>query len=307
MHRRQFMARAAIAGAALSMPGILPVLAASPRRLESIGLQLYTVNDLMARDFAGTLRAVADMGYREVEFSTAGGLFGMAPEEVKAQLGNLGLRAPFGRLRPQLPEGVDIASLSREDAIRLFFQLSGTDRIMANLQAMLPEAAVMGYESIVLSAVSPADMQDSAGLERLAGIFNQAGQLCASHGMTFAYHNHDFDFAPVEGILPFDYLLANTHPGNVAFQLDLYWVSKAGQDPLRYFRDYGERINSCHMKDMAQDGEFADVGAGILDFPALTAAAVEAGVGHFFVEHDRPEDPLDSARFSHDYLAGMSF
>ena len=307
MNRRRFLTQAAALGSGLYVSSLLPALAAPQRRLEGIGLQLYTVHGPMSEDFEGTLRAVADMGCREVEFSTVGGLYGREPHAVQGQLKQLGLRAPFGRLRPQIPDNVDIASLPRDEAIKLFFQLSGTDRILDNLRAMLPEAAVMGYESIVLSAVSPADMKDRAALARLVDIFNEAGALCASHGMTFAYHNHDFDFTPVDGMLPFDYLLTNTDPDSVQFQFDLYWVSKAGQDPLRYFRDHGKRFNSCHMKDMAVDGTFADVGAGTLNFPVLTAAALDAGVRHFFVEHDAPQQPLASAESSYAFLASMTF
>ncbi|GAB3273565.1 sugar phosphate isomerase/epimerase family protein [Parahaliea aestuarii] len=302
MQRRQFLCGAAsAAGLLLASRFAL----AAERRLNAIGLQLYTVNSAMAADFEGTLREVAAIGYREVEFSTAGGLFRRPPGEVKALLDDVGLRAPYGRLRPEMP--VDIARLSREEAMALFRKLGSSDRIVENIEAMLPEAKAMHYEAIVLSAVLPDEMADMAGLERMAGIFNAAGRLCAEHGMRFAYHNHDFDFRPVNGVLPYEYLLQHTDPAAVSFQLDLYWASKAGQDPVRLLRDYGARINSCHMKDLAEDGGFADVGAGTLDFPALTRAAVDAGVGHFFVEHDRPEHPIDSARNSYRYLSAMTF
>lgn len=136
-------------------------------------------------------------------------------------------------------------------------------------EGTLRTVAVMGYQSIVLSALSPADLGSPKALDRLVGIFNEAGRLCASHETTFGYHSHDFDFKSVDGIVPFDYLLANTDVANVQFQLDLFWVNKAGQDPLHDFRDHGHRLNSCHMKDMAADGDFAEVGAGALDFQAL--------------------------------------
>ncbi|WP_157976663.1 sugar phosphate isomerase/epimerase family protein [Parahaliea mediterranea] len=306
MQRRQFLQAALHTSAAAAGLLLAPRLAtAAGQSLDAIGLQLYTVNSAMAADFEGTLRAVAAIGYREVEFSTAGGLFGRPPDEVRALLDELGLRAPFGRLRPELP--VDITQLPRDEAMALFRKLGGTDRLLGNLKAMLPEARAMQYQAIVLSAVPPTEMADEAGLARMADLFNAAGKLCAEHGMRFGYHNHDFDFSPVNGVLPYEYLLQHTDPDSVSFQLDLFWASKAGQDPQRLLRDYGARFNSCHMKDMGADGGFADVGAGTLDFPALTRAAVAAGVSHFFVEHDQPQQPMDSARSSFRYLADMRF
>lgn len=303
MHRRLFLqasATALILGQlshrVLSLPG---------RHLESVGLQLSTLNGPMAQDFEGTLKRVADIGYQQVEFSTFGGLYGRDPAAVRQLLGDLGLSAPFGRLRPPFP--ANMASLPPAEAMALYRELAGTDRIMANLEAMLPEAKAMAYRSIVLSAVPPDAFQSKAALERLATLFNEAGALCAEHGMTFAYHNHDFDFRPVDGVLPYDYLLQHTDEDQVKFQLDLYWACKADQDPLNYFKQYGHRIHSCHMKDMDSQGDFADVGAGTLDFPGYTRAAVEAGVRYFFVEHDRPQDALVSARSSYQYLASMPF
>ncbi len=112
------------------------------------------------------------------------------------------------------------------------------------------------------------------------------GESCREAGLRFGYHNHDFEFETIDGQIPFDVLLDETDPGLVDFELDLFWITKGGEDPLRYFERYPGRFTLCHVKDMAAGGEMVDVGAGGIDFAAIFARAEQAGLKHFFVEHD---------------------
>ena len=172
---------------------------------------------------------------------------------------------------------------------------------------MLFRSRVMAYESIVLSAVPPASFADREGLKEVATLFNKAGELCASAGMKFGYHNHDFDFMPVNGVMPFDYLIESTDPASVTFQLDLYWATKAGVDAAAYPGRYPGRISSCHMKDMGFDGEIVDVGTGSIDFATCTRAAWDHGARSFFVEHDNTQAPVRTAKNSFKHLVTMRF
>lgn len=305
MHRRAFLKSGGIlaSGAALAACGSQAVV--TQQRLDKIGLQLFTVDRALREDFEGALRAVAALGYRQVEFSTLGGFHNRSAEEIAELLHELKLEAPNGRLRPKLPK--DIASLPREQIMKLFRERAGSEHLLDNIRAMLPEAEPLAYQTIILSAVDPAEMQDTAALKRMARIFDEAGRMCAAHGMTFGYHNHDFDFASIDGTTPFDYLLAETNPDNVVFQLDAYWASKAGLNPAELPRKYPDRIVTCHMKDMAADQSIADVGAGVIDMPAFTRSAWDFGARSFFVEHDQPADPMLSAKRSFEYLNNMAF
>ncbi|MFK8018641.1 MAG: sugar phosphate isomerase/epimerase family protein [Pseudomonadales bacterium] len=303
MRRREFLKYTSQSSLGLLLANSLDLVASEVRRLDNIGLQLFTVDKLLRNDFEETLKQVAAIGYRQIEFSTAGGLQGRGASEVKALLAELKLEAPNGRLRPKLP--ADLMSMPREQAMKLYMELAATDKLLGNLKAMLPEAKELGYENIILSAVPPAEMTSRKALDRLASLFNEAGSICQANGMKFGYHNHDFDFKPVDGTIPFEYLIEKTDADAVTFQLDLYWATKAGKNPAEYLKRYSDRISSCHMKDMAADGSFTDVGSGTIDFPSLTRIALDSGIKDFFVEHDKPEDPMATATNSFNYLHSM--
>ena len=119
---------------------------------------------------------------------------------------------------------------------------------------------------------------------------------CKQAGMRFAYHNHDFEFMPLEGEVPYDIILRQTDPETVFLELDLYWASKAGQDPVTLFENNPGRFPLWHVKDMAADGSIADVGDGVIDFPRIFSVADQAGLEHAFIEHDNTTHPQATLR-----------
>jgi sugar phosphate isomerase/epimerase len=144
-------------------------------------------------------------------------------------------------------------------------------------------------------------------VERTIHLFGRAGALCAREGLQFGYHNHDWELTPIEGVVPYDLLLERTDPEQVTFQLDAYWIRKGGGDLFDYLQRFPGRFSSCHMKDIDDAGDFADVGDGNIDFPRFTREAMETGARYFFVERDNPPDPLASAKRSYEYLRRMTF
>jgi sugar phosphate isomerase/epimerase len=138
---------------------------------------------------------------------------------------------------------------------------------------------------------------------------NRAGEAASRGGIRFAYHNHDFEFAPMENRLPYDVLLESTDPRHVSFELDLYWITKGGQDPLAYFGRWPGRFRMVHVKDSAGPPEhrMADVGAGTIDWGRIFKHRKEAGTEHFFVERDDPPDPFASVAASYAYLRDLRF
>lgn len=261
----------------LSSPGA----ADAPLRPISPGIQLYSVRSLLEKDFEGTLAALAGIGYREVEFDA---LFHHAPAVVRAMLDSNGLRAVGGH--------VDIPAIT------------------TTLDQTIADAKTLGEQYVVVPWIDE-DERTRTGYQRIAETFNRAGEKLRESGLTLGYHNHWFEFAPLSGGAPgsprcgYDILLAATDPALVVMELDLYWIRKGGQDPLRYFREYKDRFRLVHVKDMGTDGGMVDLGTGVIDWPVLLRAASEAGVRHFIAEHDTPRNPLAFARMAFNYLRSL--
>lgn len=244
--------------------------------LSRVGLQLYTVRSLMAEDVPGTLETVAGIGYREVEFA---GYFDRTPAQLRTLLDDLGLAAPSTHV--------------------------GLESFRDQLPELLDAAATLGHRYLVLPSLPPRERQSLDDYRRLADEMNRFGTACRAAGVRFGYHNHDFEFERIDGEVPFDVLLAHTDPELVAFELDLFWTIHAGSDPLAYFEAHPGRFHLCHVKDRTADGEMVDVGAGVIDFSGIFARSEQAGLIHYFVEHDSPADPVASIRASYTHLSGL--
>jgi sugar phosphate isomerase/epimerase len=249
------------------------------------GVQLYTVRDRMEEDLRGTLEAVAEMGYGEVEFA---GLFGWSPSDVRALLDDLGLRAASSHYPMQAIRG--------------------------DWEGALDVAEILGQSQVILPSL-PADARTADGLRALAEELNRAGEAARARGLAFGFHNHDFEVTPLEGPSgseegerPLDILLAGTDPALVSFQLDLFWAVAGGTDPVEWFRGHPGRFTSVHVKDRSEAGEMVSVGDGVLDFTRLLSVGAEVGgVRHAFVEHDRPDDSMASIRRGIEHLKTLSF
>ena len=236
-----------------------------------VGVQLYTVRDLMQKDVDATLAAVAAIGYRELEFA---GYFGKEPARLRETLDRLGLTAPSVHVP--------------------------IEQMRTNLSGIMDAAQVLGHQWVVVPWLAEAD-RTLASYRRLADEFDTWGARLRERGMRFAYHNHEFEFAPIDGAVPFDLLLAETDPANVAYELDIFWATHAGRDPVTYFQRHPGRFPLWHVKDMRGIGgakEMVSVGEGDIDFRRIFDHAAQAGLRHAFVEHDNPADPLASLRTS---------
>jgi len=273
--RREFLG--AVGAATLGSHRLISRLPPAASRLGSVGLQLYTVRGLMQSDFEGTLRRVAQIGYREVEFA---GYFDHAPRDVRAMLDRLRLTSPGAH--------VPIEALD-----------SGFDRV-------IDDAHVLGQEYVIVAWTPEERRRTLDDWRRIADLYNRAGEQAHAAGLQFAYHNHSYEFEPLEGRLPYDVLLEATDPQKVCLEMDLYWITAGGQDPLAYFARYPGRFPLVHVKDRTRDGRMADVGAGTIDWRAIFARREQAGIRHYLVEHDEPADPIASIRASYNYLSRLN-
>jgi sugar phosphate isomerase/epimerase len=228
------------------------------------GVQLYTVRSEMQKSVERTLTRVAEIGYREVEFA---GYFNKKPSEIAALLKANGLTAPAAH--------VDRAALGDP------------------WNRALDAAVAAGHQWVIIASVPVADRGSVQSYQRLAEEFNRRAAAAKTRGLSFAYHNHDFEFTPLDGTTGHAVLMRDCDPALVQFELDLYWITKAGGAAAEYVQRYPGRFPLVHMKDMAAGGAMVEVGAGTIPFQRIFDAA-KGGIRHFFVEHDNPASPFDS-------------
>lgn len=243
-----------------------------------VGLQLYTLRDIMKVSVPATLKLVSSIGYKEMEFA---GYFGHSAKDIRRMLDEEGLTAPSAHI-----------------------QLTDFD---TQLTKILDDAQTVGHKYLVVPWLSEA--QRGSGIspyQRLAEKLNTLGEACHKEGITLAYHNHDFEFENREGRIPLDVLIENTDPNNLAIELDLYWAVKANKDPIAYFKNYPGRFKLWHVKDMAKDGSFADVGTGVIDFETIFAHGELAGIEHKFVERDQTNDRIATIEQGYKAVAALN-
>jgi sugar phosphate isomerase/epimerase len=243
-----------------------------------ISLQLYTVRDLTAKDFAATVREVSKIGYRAVELAGYGNLKSAA--EAKKALNNAGLVVSGAHAPLEMLE--------------------------TNLGQVLDDAQALANQTIICPWIPEARRKDAAGWVAVAKSLNQIGRACHERGFDLAYHNHSFEFQQFDGKKGLDILLENCDPHLVKAEIDVYWVKHGGEDPVERINKLGNRVVLLHLKDMASGSEkkFAEVGTGILDFKAILLAAEKVGVKFGAVEQDNTygKPPLESVRTSFENL-----
>jgi sugar phosphate isomerase/epimerase len=287
--RRAFVKSAALLSAgALVSPALL---AAAPKQY--IGLQLYTVRDAMQQDPAGTLAKVAQLGYNSVEGATYTGsqkFYGMEPAAFAKVLKQNGLLMPSSHY--MLGEALNNGQPTQ-----------GT--ILHGWDKAVDDAAQAGAKYMVCAYLLDSERGTLDHYKQVAAHLNKAGERCKKAGIQLCYHNHDFEFMAQGGQLPYDILLKETDKQLLKMELDLYWATKAGHDPLALFKAHPGRFPLWHVKDMdkTEKKDFTEVGNGVIDFKKIFAARQLAGMQYFFVEQDRtPGDPFVSIKQSIGYI-----
>jgi sugar phosphate isomerase/epimerase len=252
-----------------------------------IGLQLFTVDDHMQKDFEGTLQKVAQIGYRQVEL---GGFdfYGKKPAELRRILGNCGIKA---------------LSLHYNQA-----------QLRSDPAKQIANAKECGITWVGLNMLPEEDRKTPDAIHRAAAWFNQIGKTVHGAGCHFFYHGHNFDYATVDGAVVYDELIRRTDPELVNFELDCFWCVRAGRDPVDYFHRFPGRFPQLHIKDLkpgfppttrqeSGPSAFTEVGQGVIDWKRIFTAAPEGGLKNFYVEQDQCDrDSLESARISYAYL-----
>lgn len=275
--RRDFfkISAAGIAGMAAFGPLACTSAASSGAKKYGVGIQLYTIRDAMAADAPGSLQKVADLGYKNLELAdyANGKFYGYAPKEFKKMVNDMGMNIVSSHA------GVEATGITRENA-----------------QKMADDHAELGVEYCVQPWVNEED-RNIETYKRMINDWNEVGKIMKDVGIQFGYHNHNFEFKPMDGIIPYyDIFMPEMDEDLITLELDLYWATKAGQDPVEMFKKYPGRFQLLHFKDMADDAnipfydvvkeDLTSVGSGLIDFKRIWEARDIAGMKYFFVEDD---------------------
>ena len=258
------------------------------------GLALYTLRDTLTNNPKEILKEVAEIGYKYVEAAgyADGKFYGMTPNEFKAHLDEVGLQ-------PVSSHHGDV-TLDNADELIAAVKAAGFKYFVIPI----PPMGHFRYNRETRS------LGMSEELEEIMSIINTIAEKCTAAGLECLYHNHDMEFkANSKGIVPIDYFIENSDPAHLNFQMDLYWVTKAGADPLAYFDKAPGRFKSWHVKDMDDQGRFAPVGKGTIDFGSILEYKDKAGLEYYFVEQDRTfeQTPMVAVKISHDALSTIGF
>src|SRR5579862_435633 len=292
MNRRTFLETATTVTAATLLTSRLG-WAAGEHKIDKVGVQLYTVRDQMKADFDGTIAKVAQIGYKEIEFA---GYFGRSGQQVRAALDKNGLTGVSTHVQ--------------------------YDELDEKFPSVIETSKAIGLEYIICPWI-PVELRKSPDIWKQASSkFNKCGEQSKKAGLQFGYHNHWFEFLPVNGKLPYDELLADCDADLVKMEMDLCWITAAGSDPIKYFEKYPGRFPLVHVKDIkkkppvseAGGQDFGDsmkdmtsVGNGIIDWKKIFAYSQKAGIKHYIVEHDKLENPFESITQSYQYLEKLRF
>ena len=284
MKRRTFLSTLVLAAAApqLACASRSGSMAATPRRLRRVGIQLYTLRDDARRDLERTLGDIAQAGYKDVELLSSMNNFGMPPARLRAILDRNGLRAPSTHL-----SGESFDDLDRQ----------------------IDTAKILGHDYLVLASL-PTDKPTLDDYRHWADRLNEAGRRALPSGIRIGFHDESIDFKKIDGVVPYDLLAERTDPAYVRLQLDTGNLAQAGGDPFDYLKRFGSRYWLFHIKDVPALGadHDTDLGKGVIDFKRLLASIDHIDEKILYVEQESyPGTPLESARRDYAYLSTLEF
>jgi sugar phosphate isomerase/epimerase len=284
IERRDFLKKASLlaSGLALTTVGSKLVGCSSAKGMSAavnnnFGLQLYTLRDVLPKDVKGVLKQVASFGYKEIEgYEGPLGLFwGMKNTELKKYMDDLGMRF-----------------------------VSSHCKWNTHFERKASEAAEIGMQYLFCPYLGA--NKELSFYKKAADDFNKNGEIARKAGIRFGYHNHDYSFKPVEGQLPQDVMMQGTNADTVDFEMDIYWVAAAGQDPIAWFKKYPNRFKLAHVKDKKGD-ESVVAGTGTINFPAILKEGQKQGLKHFIVEQEAYSGttPIDAVRDNAVYMKSI--
>ncbi len=274
--RREFLQISAAGSVGMALLGSFSACSTAPadRKSYGVGIQLYTIRDAMSADTPGSLKKVSDLGYKNLELAgySNGEFYGYTPAEFKKMVNDLGM-----------------------DIISSHTQVEAAGITLENAKLMADAHAELGVKYCIQPWVNDEDRQVET-YKKMIAEWNKVGAIMKERGIQFGYHNHNFEFDTLDGLVPYyDLFMPELDADLVTMELDLFWASKAGQDPVEMFNKYPGRFQLLHMKDMRTNEEpfynvykedVCSVGEGVIDFKRILTSKETAGTKYLFVEDD---------------------
>lgn len=316
LNRRTFLQTSALSATGLLMANKL--FARGPLT-SKIAIQLFSVPKALDTDFAGTIKMLAGIGFKEVEmygpysFSTQA-----AQDRWAAVTPSLGFKGSgfFGHTAAEVK---DIMSSNGMSVPSLHTDL---DTLQNGMDKLAEAAHTLGSTYVVLPAIPDEKRKTLDDYKKIAEAFNSIGESAKKEGIKFAYHNHGYGLAPMEGQIPLQVILKNTDKDLVFFEMDLYWTTAGGANPVELFKQNPNRYRMVHIKDMKEKVHFSgdggdakqwialfpymtSAGSGVLDLKTILNTAKENGVKHFIVEQDMVANPEVALKKSFDYVNSL--
>lgn len=239
-----------------------------------VGIQLYSVRDLCAQDYLGTIRQIAEIGYRNVELA---GYYGVSARDLKAALADSGLNAPSAHI-----------------------PLNNDEPVAEQVKRQLEYAQELELKRYIVPYYPLGDNPTEDGVARMAERLEEAARIVTEGGLTFGYHNHAFEFQKVNGTPAIDLLLARISPELMFMEFDLGWVKVGGEDPAAYVKKYAGRVPVVHAKDFKEDGNDTEIGRGSVDWDSALAACEASGTEYVIIEQEHYDiGSLESAKLNY--------
>ena len=317
MNRRDFVKQSAVLSAASFL--FSSEVFGKSRLIEKIGIQFFSLPKMLERDFPGTLKMLSKMGYKEVElygpytFSTDA-----AKKSWEAVTPSLGFKGSgfFGRT------AAEVKGLLKQNGLTAPSMHTDLDTLQNRMDKLSEAAHVLESEFVVLPAIPQDKRKTLDDYKRMADAFNKIGEAAKKAGVKFAYHNHGYGLKEVNGQIPLRLILDGTDPSLVFLEMDLYWTTAGGADPIELLEKYKNRYRLMHVKDMSKKVRFSGdggdskqwielfpymttAGNGVIDLKKILPKAKENGVRHFIVEQDMVAHPEVALKKSFDYLASL--
>lgn len=283
--RRDFLRNSALAGLAVSMPFKNELMAMGAKQ-HAFGIQLWSVKQALLQDPLTVLKQLSENGYQKIEsFEGAKGMFwGMKNTEFKKHLDALGMKLVSSHCN----DTGDLKSFERKAA----------------------EAGEIGIKYLICAFKGPQKSLDN--FKKFVDEFNACGEIAKKHGLRFAYHNHDYSFKAMDGVVPQDLMMDGTNPDLVDFEMDMYWTVAAGIDPVAYMDKHPNRFKLVHVKDLTKTAtgiESCVIGKGTIDYKSLLPKVAKRGVKHMIVEQEAytGTNELDAARDDAAYVKTLNW
>jgi sugar phosphate isomerase/epimerase len=279
-NRREFIVKGSLIAAGTIL---LPSFTMKKSKMKP-GLQAYSVRKQLTENFEATMKYVSKVGYKYIE---GYGLDtdGMFLKKIKAShyahvIKDLGMEL----------KATHCAYCSADKAAK-----------------MIDAAKATGMDYLIVPSI-PSELRHTLDQwKKVADNFNKLGEICKNVGLKFAYHNHSFEFQKMDGVIPQELLIESTDADLVAFEADLFWVTKAGYDPVKLIKKYPGRIKLFHVKDASAEMEGTTVGSGIINFEELFKVGKNDALEYYFIEDERTDNPYKNIKADYDYISSQNY